>query len=58
MLIQTSGHAGYGMPAVLIEADQRAKLTENDLEMFYFDLMNRIGNVSTLFKMRREMRPF
>ena len=46
------------MPAVLIEADQRAKLTENDLEMFYFDLMNRIGNVSTLFKMRREMRPF
>jgi len=58
ILIQTSGHSGYGMPAVLIEADQRAKLTENDMDMFYFDLMNRIGNVSTLFKMRREMRPF
>jgi hypothetical protein len=58
LLIQTSGHSGYGLPAVLIEADQRAKLSEKDLDMFYSDLINKIGNVSTLFKMRREMRPF
>ena len=58
ILIQTSGHSGYGMPAILIEADQRAKLSENEMNMFYSDLINRIGNVSTLFKMRREMRPF
>lgn len=58
VLMQTSGHSGYGLPSVLIEADQRAKLSEKDLEMFYSDLINRIGNVSTLFKMRREMRPF
>jgi hypothetical protein len=58
VMVQTSGHSGYGMPAILIEADQRAKLSENDIGMFYSDLINRIGNVSTLFKMRREMRPF
>ncbi len=58
LMMQTSGHSGYGIPAVLIEADQRAKLSENDMNMFYSDLINRIGNVSTLFKMRREMRPF
>jgi len=58
ILMQTSGHSGYGLPSVLIEADQRAKLSEKDLDMFYSDLINRIGNVSTLFKMRREMRPF
>ena len=58
VMMQTSGHSGYGLPAVLIEADQRAKLSENDMDMFYSDLINRIGNVSTLFKMRREMRPF
>ncbi len=58
ILMKTSGHSGYGLPAVLIEADQRAKLTEKDLDMFYFDLINRVGNISSLFKMRRDMRPF
>jgi len=58
VLLESSGHSSYGLPAVLIEADQRAKLSEKDLDMFYSDLINRIGNVSTLFKMRREMRPF
>jgi NurA-like 5'-3' nuclease len=58
ILMKTSGHAGYGMPAVLIEADQRAKLSEKDIDMFYSDLISRVGNVSSLFKMRREMRPF
>jgi hypothetical protein len=58
VMMQTSGHSGYGLPAVLIEADQRAKLSENDMNMFYSDLINRVGNVSTLFRLRREMRPF
>jgi NurA-like 5'-3' nuclease len=58
ILMQTSGHSGYGLPSVLIEADQRARLSEKDLNMFYSDLVNRIGNVSTLFRMRREVRPF
>jgi hypothetical protein len=58
MLMQTCGHSGYGFPSVLIEADQRARLTEKDLDMFYSDLLNKVGNISTLFKMRRETRPF
>jgi hypothetical protein len=58
VLMQMSGHSGYGMPSVLIEADQRARLSEKDLEMFYSDLVVKLGNVSTLFKMRRDMRPF
>ena len=58
ILLKTSGHARYGLPAVLIEADQRAKLSEKDIGLFYSDLVRRVGNVSSLFKMRREMRPF
>lgn len=58
ILMQMSGHSGYGIPSVLIEADQRARLSDKDLDMFYCDLISRIGNISTLFKMRREMRPF
>ncbi|MBD3155162.1 MAG: hypothetical protein GF368_00720 [Candidatus Aenigmarchaeota archaeon] len=58
VLLKTSGHAGYGLPAVLIEADQRAKLSEKDIGIFYSDIVSQVGNVSSLFKMRREMRPF
>lgn len=58
ILLETSGHSGYGLPAVLIEADQRVRLSEKDLDMFYADLVNKIGNVSGLFRLRREMRPF
>ncbi len=58
VLLKTSGHAGYGLPAVLIEADQRAKLSEKDIDIFYSDIVRQVGNVSSLFKMRREMRPF
>ena len=58
ILMKTSGHVGYGLPSVLIEADQRAKLSEKDIDMFYSDLISKTGNISSLFKMRREMRPF
>jgi hypothetical protein len=57
-LISTSGHAGYGLPAVLIEADQRAKLSQEDLENFYYELINKAGNISMLSTLRRENRPF
>jgi len=58
LLMHMSGHSGYGIPSVIIEADQRAKLSEKDIEMFYSDLISSIGNISSLFRMRREMRPF
>jgi hypothetical protein len=57
-LLGTSGHAGYGLPAVLIEADQRAKLSQDDLENFYHELINKAGNISILSRLRRENRPF
>lgn len=58
ILLALAGHSSYGMPSVLIEADQRAKLTEKDLELFYLDLINKAGNLPGLFTLRREQRPF
>lgn len=57
ILIELTTHSGYGLPSVLIEADQRVKLGENDLEFFYNDLINKIGNIPGLFMQRREQRP-
>jgi len=58
VLLSLAGHSSYGIPSVIIEADQRAKLSEKDLEMFYIDLINRVGNLPGLFDLRREQRPF
>ncbi len=58
VLLKMVGHSNYGVPSVLIEADQRAKLEENELEMFYQDIMNKTGNISSLFEQRRNQRPF
>ena len=55
-ILALTTHSSYAMPAILVEADQRAKLSEKDIEMFYHELMNRVGFV--LFPMRRERRPF
>jgi len=57
-ILSTTGHSNYGIPAVLIEADQRAKLSENDIENFYLDLISKAGNLPGLFNLRREQRPF
>ena len=58
VLLALAGHSSYGMPSILIEADQRAKLSEQDLEMFYYDILNRAGNIASLFEQRRNQRPF
>jgi len=58
VLLALAGHSGYGIPSVLIEADQRAKLSKKDLELFYHDLINRTGNLASTFSLRREQRPF
>jgi hypothetical protein len=58
VLLALAGHSSYGIPSVLIEADQRAKLSEKDLEFFYLDLINKAGNLPGLFILRREQRPF
>jgi hypothetical protein len=58
ILLALTGHSGYGIPSVIIEADQRAKLTEKDLELFYLDLINKVGNIPGIMNLRREQRPF
>ncbi len=48
----------YAYPSVLIEADARAKLAENELQFFKASLNEKLGNNPSLFELRREMRPF
>ncbi len=54
----SSHHAAYGIPSVLIEADARAKIHDYDLDFIYAQLLDKIGQSSSLLKLRRERRPF
>jgi len=47
----------YGLPNVLIEADQRAKLSENDSVYYMNHIASRLG-IHDVFFLRRENRPF
>jgi len=47
----------YGMPNVLIESDQRAKLTESETEYFVNLIASRL-KLQNIFFLRRESRPF
>ena len=47
----------YGIPSVLVEADLRAKLSDNDFDIFFSDLKNKVGIISSIFELRREDRP-
>ena len=58
LLMKMVGHESHGMPSVIIEAVQRAKLEENELEMVYQDILNKTGNLSGLSEQRRNQRPF
>lgn len=54
----SSHHSGYGIPSVLIEADQVAKLAEDDIENIYEQILTQTGSLPSIFKLRRDMRPF
>ena len=51
----SSLHKEYSYPSVLIEADLRAKLTEQDISIVYDRL---IGKLGPKINMRRNNRPF
>ncbi|MCD6434558.1 MAG: DNA double-strand break repair nuclease NurA [Candidatus Diapherotrites archaeon] len=51
----SSLHRGYSYPSVLIEADLRARLQSNEIEIVFSRIANRI---SPALKMRRSSRPF
>lgn len=48
----------YGIPTPIIEADARAHLSQNEIDMVYNQLMDRTGPIPSIMKLRREMRPF
>ncbi|HLD57864.1 MAG TPA: DNA double-strand break repair nuclease NurA [archaeon] len=59
ILLAISGqHSHYGFPSVLIEADNVAKLSEQEVENFYSYILKYTGNISSVMKLRREQRPF
>ncbi|NVM54730.1 MAG: DNA double-strand break repair nuclease NurA [Candidatus Helarchaeota archaeon] len=54
-------HAEFGVPSVLIEADARARLFENDLDYVHDSLSHAVstsGFSTILLKLRRDKRPF
>ena len=48
----------YGIPTPIIEADARAHLTQNEIDMVYNQLIDRTGPIPSIMKLRRDMRPF
>jgi len=57
-LLACVGNANYSIPPVLIEADQRAKVSEKDLDIFYYDILVKTGSLPSMLELRRERRPF
>ncbi len=48
----------YSYPSVLIEADARAKLSEEEIDYFKAAIAEKLGRNPILFELRRELRPF
>lgn len=59
ILLAISGqHSRYGFPSVLIEADNIAKMSEQEVENFYSQILTYTGNIPSVMRLRREQRPF
>ncbi|MBI2174115.1 MAG: DNA double-strand break repair nuclease NurA [Candidatus Omnitrophica bacterium] len=59
ILLAVSGHhPSYGFPSPLIEADNVARLKEEEMERLYSHLSSILGRRSSFMKLRREERPF
>jgi hypothetical protein len=50
-------HREYAYPSILIEADLRAKLNPQEIEIVYNKILDKLGK-SVKIKMRRDSRPF
>lgn len=51
-------HSDYGFPSILIEADERVRISRKDLDHLYRVLIEELGDISSIMRMRRERRPF
>ena len=59
VLLSISGqHSRYGFPSVIIEADNIAKMSEQEIDNFYSYMLKYTGNIPSMMKLRREQRPF
>ncbi len=58
MLVALSKNSMYAIPPMIIEADHRAKLNEDEFDLFYSSLLRKLGNTSILNDLRRMQRPF
>lgn len=59
VLLAISGHhSGYGLPAPLIEADNVAKLSEDEINNFYSHVASFTGTSPGMMRLRRDQRPF
>ncbi|MFB6075959.1 MAG: DNA double-strand break repair nuclease NurA [Candidatus Aenigmatarchaeota archaeon] len=54
----SSDNEEYGLPTVLIEADRRAKISKNELEMIHSSIKDRCGDLPNLRDLNRRNRPF
>ncbi len=54
----SGAHAGYGIPSVLIEADQRAKMERHEIELRMKRLQAKLAHLSGVEDLRRNRRPF
>lgn len=57
ILAMSGSQASYGIPSVLIEADQRAKLPEEEMSFLRNELEARTGMLPGLAELRRRQRP-
>ncbi len=59
LILAVSGqHEVYGLPTPLIEADSVAKMSDLDIDQFYSQILSITGNIPSMFRLRREQRPF
>lgn len=59
LLFPISSHnQEYGFPTVLVEADSKARLREEELDVVHSYIVDKVGSISALYKLRRDSRPF
>lgn len=51
-------NSSYGIPSVIIEADQRAKIKQEEIKAVKDRILAKTGPISSLKELRREERPF
>jgi len=54
----SSENQEYGLPPVILEADGRAKIREGELDIIHSHIVDRAGNLPSLYRLRRDRRPF